>query len=997
MRKKLPSLFLQVPAFKSRRALVAAVIMMHVNIFSFDVYGQLQLLNDINTEAADNDKNAKLLTAADSRMYFIYNNALWRSNGSAEATIKLKTFVSISDLVTEGNTLYFSADDGVSGKELWRSNGTTATTVLVKDINPGSAGSHPEGIVNVDGMLYFSADDGMHGKELWTSRGYDRSTELVKDIQPGKRGSNPTQIKSLGGGLYFSANDGMNGFELWKSNGTSGGTTMLKDIRPGAYLGSTPADLTVSGDALYFSAWDGVSGRELWKSNGTPGGTMLLKDIYPGGYGSDLNNLTDVNGTLFFGATDGKHGTELWKSNGTAQGTVLVKDLNPGGQGSNLKGAYGGMAAFTNINGVLFFVASPGHHYLFRSDGTQEGTFAIQPAYNTGVVQTPQPAFTYMNGNVYFLNAGTTQDENYRNEFFLWRMPFDGTTPSAVKQLIPNDDYYGEPGYFREMIAFNNILYTFSRFKPDPDQGYGSLDFIRSNGTAGGTWIVKDMGESTRSSSPQNLFTLGDLVYFVGYPDYLPYGDSRSMMYRTDGTSEGTFPLKPSDPDDEMAAIGDRLFFTGFENYGWAFFVTEGRPETTLTLDGSIDGNEPRDLTELNGLIYYYDDYGFVKKTDGTLEGGIDTVASFDQVVGIDNVNGVAIVRAVSSDLEIWTISSSGETTFVKTIGPNPAHTGPPAYTFDTVIDGVLYFVADDGAHGHEIWQTDGTAAGTFMMFNLNTFDESGDSGHENDIRSFTVYNDKLFFSAIGPDSVWTFFKATSDHTYEKVADMPAVVHSVVHDGKMFLFPGTDERVFGTNEDRPLVQLWVSDGMAEGTQFLTHIEGRGLVDHAVVGDKLYFNTKYGPNLMRTDGTICGTAVVDVGPQNVYPMEALGDDLVFAGFTPATGSEPFIYRNINAIPDPGGCVESVASAADELSQILTPYPNPFTESFVIKMQGSNGEFAQVSVFTDSGTPVEKFNVPVNTKDFQIGAAWAKGFYVVKIETNSKLVTYRVVKE
>src|SRR3954471_23527439 len=39
--------------------------------------------------------------------------------------------------VAIGSTAYFTADDGVNGRELWKSDGTAAGTVLVKDINPG--------------------------------------------------------------------------------------------------------------------------------------------------------------------------------------------------------------------------------------------------------------------------------------------------------------------------------------------------------------------------------------------------------------------------------------------------------------------------------------------------------------------------------------------------------------------------------------------------------------------------------------------------------------------------------------------------------------------------------------------------------------------------------------------------------------------------------------------------------------------------------------------
>ena len=49
--------------------------------------------------------------------------------------------------------------------ELWRSNGTAAGTVLVKDINPGSNGSYPTCLTNVNGTLFFQANDAVHGSD----------------------------------------------------------------------------------------------------------------------------------------------------------------------------------------------------------------------------------------------------------------------------------------------------------------------------------------------------------------------------------------------------------------------------------------------------------------------------------------------------------------------------------------------------------------------------------------------------------------------------------------------------------------------------------------------------------------------------------------------------------------------------------------------------------------------------------------------------------------
>ena len=239
------------------------------------------------------------------------------------------------------NKLYFSASDGKRGSELWVSDGTAEGTQLLAEINPASAnnifddegaGSNPSNFVEFNNKLYFSADDGESGRELFVSDGTAEGTQLLVDLNPGvyegnygppfAEGSNPRSLVEFNGKLYFSANDGKSGSELWVSDGTAEGTQLLVDLRPnssyGFNSGSYPYNLVEFNNKLYFTANDGESGDELYVTDGTAEGTQLVADINPNSNygnnsGSYASELTVVGNELFFRANDGEVGTELFK------------------------------------------------------------------------------------------------------------------------------------------------------------------------------------------------------------------------------------------------------------------------------------------------------------------------------------------------------------------------------------------------------------------------------------------------------------------------------------------------------------------------------------------------------------------------------------------------------------------------------------------------------------------------------------------------------------
>lgn len=176
-----------------------------------------------------------------------------------------------------------------------------------------------------------------------------------------------------------------------------------------------------------------------------------------------------------------------------------------------------------------------------------------------------------------------------------------------------------------------------------------------------------------------------------------------------------------------------------------------------------------------------------------------------------------------------------------------------------------IFFTADDGEHGTELWVSDGSSDGTYMLKDINLGSGSGTVG------PFVPLGDHIYFAAddgVNGGQLWR-----SDGTEAGTVPFLDIENTTgLTSGDQFTF-FEDKIYFRGGTDAEGRELWVTDGTVDGTHLLKDINA-GIPesspnDFAAFGDKLYFAAKTvddGEELWATDGTEEGTVqVMDIRP------------------------------------------------------------------------------------------------------------------------------------
>ena len=405
----------------------------------------------------------------------------------------------------------------------------------------------------------------------------------------------------------------------------------------------------------------------------------------------------------------------------------------------------------------------------------------------------------------------------------------------------------------QDMIEFGGGLYVSAN-------GPAGRELYRSDGTAAGTTLLKDIRPGTEGSLPRDFTIAGDYLYFTAGNGS---GTDRNL-WRTDGTAAGTVQLTGAAPATHFAnpahltVVGDALYFAAYDPAaGASVWKTDGTPGGTSlvfnppggpgNLDVGVSGIAPAG----SGGAFIATPYSpsditaKLWKTDGTPAGTVELRDfGLNNVLHLTAAGGGRVVFSAEPDAngrEPWVSDGTPEGTRLlrdlRTIPVNGSVSGLPQQFIN--INGTVFFSGNsDVSSVAALWKTDGTPEGTSLVRAI-------------DSHLYTELGGVLYFSAVlgATGGLWRS-DGTDAGTYQ-VSDQVPSDGMVASGGKLFFF-----------SSRPgMSGLWKSDGTTAGTQAVAPLSTRSSLTRFNDGVAFAATDSTGSNVWTSDGTTAGTASI----------------------------------------------------------------------------------------------------------------------------------------
>jgi ELWxxDGT repeat protein len=786
---------------------------------------------------------------------------------SAVATVTL-TILNIQNPDLSKSSVLFIAD-AKHAFEPWITDGVDA--MMLKDTNTEPAGSFlsQNMALKVGDRLLFAAETGKYESSLWSSDGTANGTKKIKDI-PIHSYQHFVRSHDL---LLIPLSNG----SLWRSDGTPDGTYVLKSFEAGSWYVELDDD-----EHIYF-----VSGGKAWESDGTKESTHVLdididekiRRVIPVGSklyiitqdalwvsdkkGTNVTKLIEghdfyqpigfksVNETLFFATF---YGQNLWSSQGTPGTTrkILENVSRISSRGTFHDEYY--FVAKTDSNGSE----------MWHSDGTAEGTsMLIDLNPGSGYGLDYGSGFSVVGDAFYFIGsdasrrrvlfesdgtaAGTKRVSSMENKTWSEYMRSDGSGSLYVSQGTNVNVLWRYDMKTGEAIQISE---SFGRYHPGALAQIGDKMLFRGYDKEHGFELWSTDGSELSATLLKDIQTsTASAAYGAQYQPILQAG--RYHLFRTDigtwstnGTKEGTQNLMPKPKSFTAISTnfvqydGKLYFSSNDENKTSGFFVSDGTKSGTRRV--TSQHIYPRGLVVCDKHFYF-------------------------SATGLEG-----------EGTEIWVSDGTDSGTKVlKDIREGQASSMPSNLV---ALKTRVYFIADDGVNGKEVWVIDGNE--TKLFFETRTGSESSDPGE------LTVVGEKLYFTAKRDNSsvrmLWV-----SDGTHDGTHVVKEIQHDKAYNTIHNLTPYDGKLFFVANDGEHGLEPWISDGTEGGTRMVKDLRPGDYRSHSFsafssrffsCNQHLFFKAFNGQkkNIWVSDGSSKGTQLL------AYPAEklAVGEEILY---------------------------------------------------------------------------------------------------------------------
>jgi ELWxxDGT repeat protein len=287
----------------------------------------------------------------------------------------------------------------------------------------------------------------------------------------------------------------------------------------------------------------------------------------------------------------------------------------------------------------------------------------------------------------------------------------------------------------------------------------------RTDGTENGTTLVKDINNGSGSSSPSYLTVMEDIANNKNYLYFsADNGTDGKELWRTDGTTTTLvrdIMTGTGNSSNPLASTPSYIIFSHFtvmkdidNNKNYLYF-------------SATDGTHGHELWRSDGT-----ENGTTLVKDIRTGGDSSSPSYLTVMEDIANNKNYLYFRADNGTdgRELWrSDGTESGTTLVKDINTGSGSASSPS-KFTVMKDiasnkNYLYFIADDGTHGHELWRSDGTENGTTLVKDIMTGSEESDLYEVVVMKDTETNTNYLYFAASSVENVYNVWR--SDGTTE--------------------------------------------------------------------------------------------------------------------------------------------------------------------------------------------------------------------------------------